>query len=496
MNPTLALLFGMALIAWMLERDRRWRSLSSGASWIPAIFLTIASSHQLSWWLYQLGLMGPQTSRVEGSPINAVFNGSLIVAGILVLGRRGFNWLELVWSNKALFAMYAFFFCSVLWSPFPVPTVKRVLQDFACVVAALVLLTERNPDTAIRVVFVRLSYILFPLSVVFIRWFPDIGRVQSEASGLYMPAGVTLHKNELGQLAIVFCVVLLWDLLQTRHHSTTSRVAPDRLVRIVSLAIGFYLLVLSSSATAWVGAAISLPLLLLGKNLAKRKDAKRVFVAATLSLALLVPFVLAYASSFSEAMNRGEGLSGRTDIWRVTLEEFGDRYGVSMIGAGYRSFWDSSVGESVWRQLGLNPLTQSHNGYLETYLNGGFVGVILLSALVIGFGWSAADKLVSGDPLGRLAVVFWPLLLFVNVTEAQFFQVGPLWFTTLLVVMNGPWGRRRSRSERVRSVPAGRTHVTRVWQHGAHHGGRDPIAPRFVRAPHALTTPHGSNQGM
>jgi O-antigen ligase len=451
MKPTLALLFGLAFIGWMLGRDRRWRPLPSRALWISAIFLAMASSHQMSYWLYQVGLVSP-TSRLEGSPVNVVFNGSLFAAAILVLNRRGFSWREFAWSNKALSAMYAFFLCSVLWSPLPGPTVKAVVQDFGCVLAALVILTEREIAASMRVVFVRVSYILFPLSVVFIRWFPDIGRFHSGVSGAYLPAGVTVHKNELGQLTVVFCVVLLWDLMETKKRGTALGAEPERWVRMVNLGIGFYLLALSSSATSWVGFLIALPLLFLGKRLAQRKHAKRVFMAGAFAIALLVALGMTYASSFSEAMERGDGFSGRTDIWRVTQQKFKEKYGEpSFVGAGYHGFWESSVGMSVWKEIGMNPLTQAHNGYLEIYLHGGFVGLFLLSVLIGVFGWSGVHKLVREEPLGRLALVFWPVLLFVNFTEAQFFQVGPLWFTTLLVCMDGAWGKRGRRSGHLRA---------------------------------------------
>jgi exopolysaccharide production protein ExoQ len=251
-------------------------------------------------------------------------------------------------------------------------------------------------------------------------------------------------------------VVLLWDLMQTRNRSGVSA-EPGGWVRKVSLGIGLYLLVLASSATAWVAFLIGLPLLFLGKRLAQRTDARRVFMVGAFAIALLLYFGMTYASDFSQAMERGEGFSGRTDIWRMTLEKFGEKYGTSLVGAGYHGFWESSVGESVWKEIGMNPLTQAHNGYIETYLHGGLIGLFLLGVLVVTFGWRAVDKLVRGDPFGRLAVVFWPVLLFVNFTEAQFFQVGPLWFTTLLVTMNGPWGEAlHARRESTRGRQWGR----------------------------------------
>ncbi len=482
MKPALALLFGSAFIAWMLARDRRWRSLPSRTLWIPAIFLAIASSHQMSYWLYQVGVASVQTNRLEGSPINVVFNSSLFIAAVLALKRRGFSWRTFVWSNKALSAMYALFLCSMFWSPFPVPTLKRVVQDFGCVLTALVILTESDPAASMRAVFVRLSYILFPLSVVLIRWFPDIGRFKSGVSGAYLPAGVTVHKNELGQLVVVFCVVLLWDLIETRKGDTGVTEEPERLTRMVILGIGLYLLVLSSSATSWVGFAIGLPLFFLSKRLAQRTDVKRLFTAAALSIIVLASFGQMYATRFSEALQRGDTLSGRTDIWRVTLEKFREAYGTSLLGAGYHGFWESSVGVSVWKDLGTNPLLQAHNGYLETYLNGGLVGLFLLGVLILAFGWSAADKLARGDPLGRLAVVFWPVLLFVNLTEAQFFQVGPLWFVTLLAVMNSPLRTPSEAAARMGADTARRL-TGRIRPHPLGHTLDTPLAKRSINRP-------------
>lgn len=442
MNPALALLFGLALIAWMFARDRRWRRFPSRALWIPAIFLTIASSHQVSYWLYQLGLGSAQTSRLEGSPVNVLFNGTLFLAAIVVLRRRKFSWGGFVIKNKALAAMYLFFLCSALWSPFPVPTVKRTVQDFGCVLAALVILTETEPAASARAVFVRISYILFPLSVVFIKWFPAIGRSISAASGSYSMAGVTGQKNELGQLTAVFCMVLLWDLLETRQRDRSLGADSGRGVRLINLAIGLYLLILSRSATSWIAFVTAIGIFFLGKRLADRMDARRLFATTAVMIAFLVTFGFLYASRFSERLDRGTTLSGRTEIWQTTLEKFRGSYGeTSLIGAGFHAFWDSDVGVSVWQQLQTGELIQAHNGYLETYLNGGLIGLVLLTALLLGFGRTAAAKLAGGAPLGRLAVVFWSVLLFVNVTEAEFFQVGPLWFTTLLVVMNGPWDK-------------------------------------------------------
>jgi O-antigen ligase len=325
----------------------------------------------------------------------------------------------------------------MLWSPFPVSTVKRVIQEFGCVLTALIFLTEEDPAASLRVVFTRVSYVLFPLSVVFIRYFPEIGRVVSFVSGTHMLTGVTGHKNSLGEMAMVFCLVLIWDLLETRKHDPATQVKPERLARLISLVLGLYLLLLSSSATAWVCFLLGFALLFAGKRLSRMKNAKLVFMLSVFSIFCMLMFEQAFGISdkFSVAMGRGAGLTGRTEIWRVTLE----KHSSHLIGHGFRGFWETSEGASVALDLQTNVLITAHNGYIETYLHGGLVALILLGALIWSTGLNAMHRLVIGDSIGRLAIVFWSIILINNVTESLFFQIGTLWFTFLLVAIDIPW---------------------------------------------------------
>jgi len=437
MQPQVPLLVGIGFACWLSYRDMRWRQLPSPALWIAGLWLAFASSRQLSFW-FNVGLgVGGESSNLEGSPINVVFNGGLFLAAVLVLGQRGFRWLKFCSANKALISLYVFFMCSMLWSPFPWPTLRRVVQDFGCVLIGLIILTEKDPAASLRVVFARVSYVLFPLSMVFIRYFPEIGRQISYVSGTHMLCGVTGHKNALGQMTMVFCLVLLWDLMETRKHVTASLENNESWPRLANLGIGLYLLLISSSATALLCFLIGVVLLFTGKRLARMKYARQVIMVGFLSIGCLFTFdhVFGISGRVFEALERDATLTGRTDIWRVTLEKNRGH----LVGAGFRGFWETREGESVSLELGTNRLITAHNGYLETYLNGGVVGLFLLGALILSTGLKATRELVKGDPIGRLAVVFWPIALMSNVTESGFFQIGPLWFTMLLVTIDCPW---------------------------------------------------------
>jgi exopolysaccharide production protein ExoQ len=432
----------------MIRRDMRWRRFSSAALWVPAIWLALGSSHGISYWFYQLGLAsGGSSNRLDGSPVNIVFNNGVFIIAILILISRRFNWVQYAFSNKGLFLFYGFFLFSALWSPFPVPTVKRWVQEFGWLLIVPIVLTEPDPAASLRVMFVRVSYILFPLSVVLMRYFPNIGRVDS-FHGSEMLSGVADHKNSLGQLCFVFCLVLLWDLIETRKSDTTSAIKPEPWTRLVNLGIGLYLLNVASSATSLLCFLFGIVLLVVGKRLAAMKNAKLVFILGVLAivsvLALQQTFHL--SGQVSEAFGRGSDMTGRGEIWQAAL----NKHTNYLFGAGFRGFWETSAGKEVYEQLGTGELITVHNGYLETYLNGGVVGLCFLGVFLWSTGLITTTKLVERDPIGRLAVVFWPLILIYNMSESQFMMTGPVWYAMLLVTTVVLHRRREEAAVRVK----------------------------------------------
>lgn len=479
MLPTLALLAGFALVLWLFAKDRRWRRLPSNALWIPGIWLALGSSRGLPFWFYQLGVSGSYSNRLEGSPVNIIFNNGLFLVAILVVYRRRFSWGQFAFANKALFLMYAFFLCSALWSPFPVSTFKRLVQQFGWILVAPIILTERDPAASLRIVFVRVSYVLFPLSVPLMKYFPTIGRNMSY-HGSMMMTGVADHKNSLGQLCMVFCLVLIWDLMETRNSQATSSKRPEAWARLLNLGIGLYLLFVSASATSWICFLLCVVLLVVGKRLAGMRKARRVFMLGVLAFVCLLAIEQVYdlSGQVSEAFGRGEGMSGRSDIWRV-IREKNTNY---LIGWGFQSFWDTRDGKAVYEELNTGELNTAHNGYLETYLNGGVVGLSFLVLFIWFTGLKATAKLVEGNPMGRLAVVFWPVLLVYNLTESQFMMTGPLWYAMLLTTMDTPW-QKSGRPEA--TVPASMPRQAHLPPHSVRSGSADgvgaAVAHRAIR---------------
>jgi len=81
--------------------------------------MTITGSRFVSQWL-DLGRYDAESSAGDGSPIDALYFATLIIAATIVLCRRGAKVAELASLNKCLFI-----FMSVLWSDFPFNALKR-----------------------------------------------------------------------------------------------------------------------------------------------------------------------------------------------------------------------------------------------------------------------------------------------------------------------------------------------------------------------------------
>src|SRR6266436_7906117 len=211
MTPTLALLGGFGFIFWLIARDVKRRPGLSRALWIPLIWAVILGSRPVSlWW----GDSGQAIANIEdGSPTDRLVFQGLMVAGLVVLFKRRINLRAVISNNKWLFLYVAYLGISACWSDYPFISFKRWIKELGNVVMVLVVLSEIDPIDAAKAIFLRCAYILIPLSVIYIKYFPDVGRYYNRWTWTYSYGGVTTDKNMLGLTLVVSGIFLLWHLL-------------------------------------------------------------------------------------------------------------------------------------------------------------------------------------------------------------------------------------------------------------------------------------------
>ena len=65
---------------------------------------------------------------------------------------------------------------SILWADYPLVAFKHWNKGIGDLVMVLVVLTDPEPAAAFKRLLSRLGFVLLPLSILFIKYYPSIGR--------------------------------------------------------------------------------------------------------------------------------------------------------------------------------------------------------------------------------------------------------------------------------------------------------------------------------
>src|SRR5262249_43799884 len=129
MPPTIALIVWLVLLLALLRYDPARDQGVSFAVWIPVIWMFIVGSRLPSQWLgLEVGSFAEAAQ--NGNGLDRTVFSVLILASILVLMSRSFNWLNFFSRNLFLLTFLCFGLASIFWSDFPFIALKRWFRDF------------------------------------------------------------------------------------------------------------------------------------------------------------------------------------------------------------------------------------------------------------------------------------------------------------------------------------------------------------------------------
>lgn len=421
------ILFSFLLFAvWLIRQDSKLREGISPALWIPTLWMGIIASRPVSAWT---GISGSGDT-LDGSPADRAFYLVLIVAALLVLSRRAVNWGWFISQNLPLLLFYGFLLVSVLWANSPYSSFKRWFKESGNILVALVILTDPRPLEAFRAVFVRCAYLLIPLSLIFIRYFPDLGRRYNQYSGAMEAVGVTFQKNSLGTMILACGLILLWDWLQRLGEETRKGGAVERYAPPIILSIGVYLLFLCDSKTSILSLVLGSVIILSIRFAAIRKKVSDFGVYALLGTVLffLADRELGLSETVIRALGRDMTFTGRTEVWAELMKVGTD----PLLGTGFMSFWDDPRFQS---KLPYWVAFSAHNGYIEVYLAGGWIGVGVLSVMILGTMARINRGLADGSDYSAVRFAILVMALIANFAESNFACMTPLGFLFILAAI-------------------------------------------------------------
>jgi exopolysaccharide production protein ExoQ len=432
MPPSLALLLWFILLLGLLRYDPAKDPGISFALWVPVLWMFILGSRLPSQWLGGSVATAAQAFE-EGSPIDRTFFFGLILGAIVVLMMRPFSRAAFFSRNIALVAFVTFTLVSVLWSDFPFVSFKRWFRDLGNYLVVLVVLSDPLPFEAIRSVLRRLCYLLVPLSVVLIKYYPSTGKQFSQWTGAAEFMGATTSKNMLGVVCLISGIFFFWDTVTRWSDRKERRTKRIIMVNVAFVAMTLWLLKLASSATSAVCLAMGCLIIVAAhaKMFRRRPGFLKFIIPAAFCLYLVLALGFNINSELAGAVGRDPTLTDRTGIWKTVLSMQTN----PVLGTGYESFWLGPRLQRVWQSFqGIN---ESHNGYLEVYLNLGLIGAFLIVVLLLASYRTISKKLTSDPTLASLSLALWTIVLFYNMTEAAF-RSSLIWITFLLVAISVP----------------------------------------------------------
>jgi exopolysaccharide production protein ExoQ len=433
LSPTLASCLTVAVIIFLFRRDIRQKADVSNALWLPLLWLVIGCSRPVSEWLNIFGLpVSGGVSVEEGSPLDAWVCFALIIAGSRILIKRQVRLSEIISNNGWLIVFLLFCFISIGWSDFPFIAFKRWIKILGHPIMALIILTEPDLEQALTRLMMRCAYVVVPVSILWIKYYPELGRAFSPWGG-EETNGIAIGKNMLGADCLILGYFFFWYLLQI-WQTERSRWRRNELWLIVGFLIGiWWLFSQAHSATSLTCLVIGILVVVFVGIRFINKNLIGTYMLAALVLLLIAEATFGISTHFSESLGRGSDLSDRRPLWTSLL----GLHTNPILGTGFESFW-----------LGTRPLqlkgvfyfipNEAHNGYLETYLTLGSIGVFLLLGLFVATFRKIRLDLFRNFEWGRYRLGFLVAVILYNWTEAAFKTLSPLWFVFYLIATDYP----------------------------------------------------------
>jgi O-antigen ligase len=430
MPPVIATIIcavGIAGLFW-LDRDRKAKT--SHALWIPTIWLLLACSRSATAWL---GMESPDSASamMDGSPMERLVLGGLLIVGLIVLISRG-RMPRILRANGPVFFFYLYCLFSILWSDFPAIALRRWPRSLGDVIMVLIVLTDPQPLAAFRRLLARLGFFLIPLSILFIKYYPALGMAWNPWTGSAEYIGVTENKNTLGVVCLCLGLASLWRLFSAfkdwRGLARIRQLTAHGIILIMTIYLFVRMNAMTSTSCFVMASAL---MAVASMRISFRRPAIVHAMVVFMVVASVSVLFLGVSPDALKAIGRNPTLTERTIIWQEMLKQVSN----PVFGTGFENFWLGKRLDEIWRQTGTLHPNEAHDGYLEVYLNLGWVGIGLLG-FVLAMGYRTVFReWRNGDPRGPLLLAYFCSALIYNCTEAAFFKMqAPAWLFLLFAI--------------------------------------------------------------
>jgi exopolysaccharide production protein ExoQ len=436
MTQYIAIIINIIFIFYVFKIDLKRKSNFSYALWIPLIWMMYSAARPLSFWFSSTpSTTINESAYMEGNPFDRNILSILIFISLFILFKRKKELHAIYKNNPVIFLWFLFCGISILWSDFPLISFRRWIKAIGLFLSVLIVHTEVEPISAVKILIKRFAYILISISILLIIYFPAIGVDYYSDTGALNYRGVTDDKNGLAVVCAISGIFFIYNLITMRQLKKLPNDKKDIFIQVLFLIITIFLFSILNSATSLAALTISMIIfILLGFNIMKR-NLKRLEIIIVIAFitGLILQSSFDMIGTFTKLRGRDLTFTGRTLIWQNLLSLQTNPW----IGAGYGGFWIGKRLINIWEMVGYE-IAQSHNGYISIYLDLGWAGIFLLICVILFTFRNIKQTLMYNFEYGRFLMVLFVFTLIHNYTESSFGLNSLIWFVFLNISVNIP----------------------------------------------------------
>ena len=131
----------------------------------------------------------------------------------------------------------------------------------------------------------------------------------------------------------------------------------------------------------------------------------------------------------------------------------------SAVGSWIRELLGRRSADQDWSLINEPGIQEAHNGYLEIYLNLGWIGVTLLVVLIISGYRNVVASFRQDQEMGMIRLAFFVMSVIFSFTEAGFRMMSVSWIAFLLAILAFPPNQRRKNRSLASHASMGETSI-------------------------------------
>ena len=272
---------------------------------------------------------------------------------------------------------------SFLWSIEPSISLRRAIAVLITTLFGLVLAARYDWNGMVQrlaFVFGALAIVSFLIAIIM----PKYGVMSEIHVGAWR--GAWIEKNYMGGFMAKGVIVML----------CAFAMRPDRAwIWLPLAALCLFLVLMSTSKTALLVSLIGIGGFIALRIYRRYPVLRFPLIYIILAGAAIITGMITLAPEFTFALiGKEPTLTGRTDIWTGLITSIKQR---PLLGYGYGVYWLDPLGSSYYVRLQLQwGIPSAHNGWLDTWLSIGAVGVGCVALYFLATVILAIDRLRKG----------------------------------------------------------------------------------------------------